>query len=56
MSPEPFAYNTPRRRRPFLRGCLITFLVVVGLLVLFAAMTTIDWISFTWGENSRSTG
>jgi protease-4 len=51
MSAEMFAYDTPRRRRrPFLRGCLIMVLVVAGFFVLLAAISTMDWFSFARGE------
>jgi protease-4 len=50
MSAEIFAYETPRRRRPFLRGCLIMVLVVAGFFVLLAAISTMDWFSFARGE------
>jgi len=50
MSAEMFAYPTPRRRRPFLRGCLIVVLVIVGFFVLLAVVSTTDWFSFARGE------
>jgi protease-4 len=50
MSAELFAYNTPRRRRPFLRGCLIMVLVVVGFFVLLAVVSRMEWFSFVRGE------
>lgn len=50
MSAQLFAYDTPKRRRPFLRGCLIVVLVLVGFFVLLAVVSSMDWFSFTWGE------
>jgi protease-4 len=50
MSDQLFNYDTPRRRRPFLRGCLIVVLVIVGFFVLLAVGSSTDWFSFARGD------
>ena len=50
MSAERFSYTTPRPRRPFLRGCLIMVLVVVGFFVLLGVVSKLGVFSLVRGE------
>ncbi len=50
MSAERFSYSPPRPRRPFLRGCLIMVLVVVGVFVLLGIVSKLEGFSFLRGE------
>jgi len=50
MSADMLAYDTPRRRRPYLRGCLIVILVLFGIVVIFSSLSMVEWLSFQWSE------
>ena len=50
MSAERFSYTTPRGKRPFLRGCLIMALVLVGFFVLLGLVSRMDGLSFLRGD------
>ncbi len=50
MSAELLPYETPQRRRPFLRGCLIVVLVIGGFFILLAGVSMMEWFSFRWAE------
>lgn len=43
-------FQPPRRRRPFLRGCLTVLAVLAGFLVLLVVISRMDGLSFARGE------
>lgn len=50
MSADMLAYDTPRRRRPFLRGCLIAILVLAGIVAVLVSLSMVEWFSFRWSD------
>lgn len=50
MSADMLAYDTPRRRRPYLRGCLIVILVLFGIVVIISSLSMVEWLSFRWSK------